>query len=163
MIVVSNTSPIINLAIVSQLNLLHKLYGQVVIPQAVYDEIVIEGRGQAGAAEVDNLDWIKVKKVTNPLLVTSLEAELDIGEAEAIVLATELNADLLLIDERKGRIIANRLGINQIGLLGVLVRAKHEGLISAVGPVMDSLMTKAGFWISEDLYNHILQVTGESK
>ena len=163
MIVVSNTSPIINLAIVGQLNLLQALYGKVVIPQAVYDEIVIEGARQAGAEEVDKLDWIEVKQVANRPMVTSLEADLDIGEAEAIVLAVELNADLLLIDERKGRAIAHRLGINHIGLLGILVKAKHDGLISAVGPVMDSLMTKAGFWLSDELYKHILQVAGERK
>jgi predicted nucleic acid-binding protein len=163
MIVVSNTSPIINLAVIGQLNLLRELYDKVIIPQAVYDEIVIEGAGQAGAEEIDELDWIEVKKVTNRPMITSLEADLDVGEAEAIVLAVELNADLLLIDERKGRILANHLGINYIGLLGILVRAKHEGLISTVGSVMDSLMTKAGFWISDDLYNHILRVAGESK
>jgi predicted nucleic acid-binding protein len=69
----------------------------------------------------------------------------------------------MIVVSNTSPIINLAIGINQIGLLGVLVRAKHEGLISAVGPVMDSLMTKAGFWIGEDLYNHVLQVTGESK
>jgi len=161
MIVVSNTSPVINLAIVNQLNLLPQLYGKVVIPQAVYDEIVLEGAGQAGAEEVEQSAWIEVRQVTNRPLVTSLESDLDLGEAEAVVLAVELKAELLLIDERKGRAIADRLGANSIGLLGVLVKAKHDGLIPAVGPVMDSLMTKAGFWISQELYDHILQVSGE--
>lgn len=163
MIVVSNTSPVINLAVVNHLNLLQKLYSKVVIPQAVYDEIVIEGAGQAGAEEVEQSEWIEVRPVANRPLVKSLESDLDIGEAEAVVLAVELKADLLLIDERKGRAVANRLGVNYIGLLGVLVQAKHNGLIPAVRPVMDSLMTQAGFWVSNELYAHILQVTGESK
>ena len=163
MIVVSNASPVINLVVVDQLNLLQKLYGKVVIPQAVYDEIVIEGAGQAGAEEVEKSDWIEVRQVANRPMVKSLAADLDLGEAEAVVLAVELNAELLLIDERKGRAVANRVGVNNIGLLGVLVKAKHDGLIPAVGPVMDSLMTKAGFWVSKELYDHILQVTGESE
>jgi len=163
MIVVSNTSPIINLAVIGQLDLLRQLYGKVVVPQAVHDEIVIEGVGQAGAEEVEKLGWIKVEPVTNRPMVTSLASDLDIGEAEAIVLAVEVEAELLLIDERKGRMIASRLGVKHIGLLGVLVQAKHEGLISEVGPVMERLKVKAGFWISEELYDHILQVAGESK
>jgi hypothetical protein len=163
MIIISDTSPIINLAVIGQLNLLPKLYGRVIIPQAVYEEIVIEGAGQAGATEVAQADWIDIKQITNRPLVTSLEGELDRGEAEAVVLAVELKAALLLIDERKGRIVANRLGVNSIGLLGVLIRAKHEGLISAVGLIMDELRSKAGFWIDDDLYNYVLQVAGERK
>jgi hypothetical protein len=161
MIVVSDASPMINLAIIDQLNLLQKLYGTVVVPQAVYEEIVIEGAGQVGATEVTEADWIKITQSTNRPLLTSLEGELDRGEAEAIVLAFELKADLLLIDERKGRIVANRLGINAIGLLGILVKAKHEGLISTVGLIMDNLKSKAGFWISEELYHYVLQAAGE--
>lgn len=113
--------------------------------------------------EVAQAGWIEVKQIANRPLVTSLEGDLDIGEAEAIVLAVELEADLLLIDERKGRIIANRLGVNHSGLLGILIRAKNEGIISLVGLTMDDLRSKAGFWISEDLYNHVLQVAGERK
>ncbi len=123
---------------------------------------MLEGAGQAGAEEVEKSDWIEVRPVANRPLVKSLEADLDLGEAEAVVLAVELKAEMLLIDERKGRAVANRLGVNYIGLLGVLVQAKHHGLIPAVRPVMDSLMTQAGFWVSQELYDHILQVTGES-
>jgi len=163
MIIISDTSPIINLAVIGQLNLLPKLYGRVIIPQAVYEEIVIEGAEQAGATEAAQADWIDIKQIPNRLLVTSLEGELDRGEAEAVVLAVELKAALLLIDERKGRIVANRLGVNSIGLLGILIKAKHEGMISAVGLIMDELRAKAGFWIGDDLYNYVLQVAGESK
>ena len=163
MIIVSDTSPLINLAAVDQLDLLRKLYDTIVIPQAVYDEIVIEGKGQAGSAEIATSDWIEVRQIANRPMVKTLEADLDVGEAEAVVLAVELEAGLLLIDERKGRAAAARLGINHIGLLGVLVKAKHDGLIPAVGPLMDQLMTRAGFWISDDLYTHILQATDEMK
>ncbi|MBN1873879.1 MAG: DUF3368 domain-containing protein [Anaerolineae bacterium] len=114
MIIVSDASPIINLAVIGQLNLLQKLFGNVIIPQAVYNEIVIEGEGQVGSTEVAQADWFEIKPISNRPLVTSLEGELDIGEAEAIVLAVEQKATLLLIDERKARIVANRLGVDSI-------------------------------------------------
>jgi predicted nucleic acid-binding protein len=161
MIVVSDTSPIINLAIVDQLDLLRQLYSKVIIPQAVYNEIVVEGVGQAGAEEIERAEWIEVKTVTDRPMVTALEADLDVGEAEAIVLALELEADLLLLDERKGRVVAERLGIDHIGILGVLIRAKHEKLVPAVKPIIDGLMNKAGFWIGDELYQRVLHVAGE--
>ena len=94
-------------------------------------------------------------------LVASLQLELDDGEAEAIALAVELKADLILLDERKGRVIAARLGLRFIGLLGMLVEAKHRSLISAVRPIMNDLIGKAGLWIGQELYDYILQVAGE--
>jgi predicted nucleic acid-binding protein len=161
MIVVSNTSPIVNLAAVGQLDLLRQLYGKVLIPRAVHNEIVIVGRGQPGAAEVETFGWIETRRVTDWIVVASLQLELDDGEAEAIALAAELKADLLLLDERKGRVVASRLGFKFVGLLGVLVEAKHKGLILAIRPVLDNLIGKAGFWISRDLYEHVLQAAGE--
>ena len=101
-LVISNTSPVINLAAVGQLDLLRHLYGKIVIPQAVYSEIVIVGTGQPGAVEVETLDWIETRQVRNRTVVTALQLELDEGEAAAIALAAELKADLILLDERKG-------------------------------------------------------------
>ncbi|CAG0947769.1 hypothetical protein ANRL1_04525 [Anaerolineae bacterium] len=161
MIVVSNTSPIINLAAVGQLDLLRKLYGNVVIPDSVRDEIVVAGNGQPGAHEVATSSWIKSQHVENRITVTSLELELDEGEAEAIALAIELKADLLLLDEHKGRLVASRLGVRCVGLMGALIEAKQGGLISSVKSVVDDLIEKAGFWISHDLYEHVLQSAGE--
>lgn len=159
MIVVSNASPVINLAVIGQLDLLRQLYGQVLIPQAVYDEVV--AIGQPGAVEIEKCDWIKTHQVVNRALVASLELELDRGEAEAIALAIELEADLILLDERKGRTIAAHLGLALIGLLGVLVEARSKGLIPAVQPSLDALISRAGFWISQELYDRVLQVAGE--
>jgi predicted nucleic acid-binding protein len=161
MIVVSNTSPIINMAAVGRLDLLQQLYEKVVIPQAVYNEITVVGAGQPGAMEVQTVDWIEAKEVTNRILVTALQAELYEGEAEAIALAIQLKAHLLLLDERRGRAVASRLGLRFIGLLGVLVEAKQKGYISRVKPLLDDLMAKASFWVSHQLYARVLREVGE--
>ena len=161
MIVVSNTSPIINLAAVGQLGLLRQLYSRVIIPQAVYHETVVVGAGQPGVIEVTTFDWIETRRATNEAAVASLQLELHEGGAEAIALTLELKADLLLLDERKARDIASRLGVKSIGLLAVLIEAKHAGLIPAARPIMDNLIEKAGFWIGHELYEKVLQVAGE--
>lgn len=161
MIVVSNTSPIVNLAAVGQLNLLQQLYDRVIIPQAVYDEIVVAGAGQPGAVEVETYAWIEANKAADRVLVASLQLGLDEGEAEAIALAAELKADLLLLDERRGRAVASQLGLRCVGLLGVLMEAKHQDLIAAIKPVLDALIQRAGFWVSQALYDHVLQSAGE--
>ena len=108
---VSNTSPIINLACIGQLDILRQLYGLIAIPESVYHEIAVTGSGAAGSREVQTLGWIETKKTTNRLQVAALLIELDKGEAEAIVLALELNAELLLLDERRGRTVCIAAGI----------------------------------------------------
>lgn len=125
MIVVSNTSPIINLASVGLLGLLQSLYGRIAIPKAVYHEVVFKGVGQAGAAELPTLQWIEPHQVVDLMLVASLRMELDEGESEAIALAIQLKADLLLLDESRGRAVASRFGLKFTGLLGVLLTAKN--------------------------------------
>jgi predicted nucleic acid-binding protein len=159
--VVSNTSPLINLAWIGQLALLRELYGVIHIPEAVWHEIVIQGAGQAGAKEVSSADWIKVCAAENKHLVLALHQELDAGEAEAIALALEQKADLLLMDERLGRETARYLGLNYTGLIGVLIEAKHKGLIGSIKEYLDKLRTMAGFHISQPLYLKVLQDQGE--
>ena len=161
MMVVSNTSPIINLAAIGRLDLLQQLYTKVVIPQAVFHEIATIGAGQPGAREVQTLSWLETKQITNHSLAISLRADLGEGEAEAIAIAMELEADLLLIDEHQGRTIATRLSLKFIGLLGILIEAKHRGLVIAIKPLLDELIAKAGFWVGSQLYAHVLQATGE--
>lgn len=159
--VVSNTSPLINLARVGQLDLLHQLYGELMIPEAVWDEVVVKGIGQAGADEVKTAPWIKTQAVTNKPLVWALRHELDAGEAEAIVLALEADADLLIIDERLGRENARHLGLRYIGLIGVFIAAKRQGLITEIKPYLDALRNIAGFRIEEALYTRVLKDEGE--
>lgn len=90
-----------------------------------------------------------------------MKKELDKGEAEAIALALELKADALIIDELKGRNKAEQVGLRIIGLLGTLVEVKKEGLIPAVKPLMDDLVSKAGFKIRPALYQQVLKISGE--
>jgi predicted nucleic acid-binding protein len=160
-IVVSNTSPLTNLAAVGLLDLLRQLYEKVFIPQAVYDELTGGSGGQPGATEVQTLEWIETMPVMDHALVVALQMELDEGEAEAIVLTKELAADLVLLDERRGRVVASRLGLRFVGLLGVLIEAKQKGSIPAVKAVLDDLVAKAGFWVSQQLYARVLQAAGE--
>jgi hypothetical protein len=161
MIVLSNTSPITNLAAIGQIDLLEKLYGNIIIPQAVYRELTIYGRTIPGAIEAETLTWIKTQKVTNTTLAESLQNQLDEGEAEAIALAIELKAEWLLMDEQLGRNAASDYGLQLTGILGILIEAKRTGLITEVKPLLDDLIAIAEFWISQSLYVRILQAVGE--
>ena len=148
MIVVSNTSVILNLALVGHLDLLEKLYGRVLAPRAVLQELVDFGLEKPDVNAVQTLSWIEARSVTHRSLSDWLLSELDIGEAEAIALAVEVKADLLLLDERLGHKIASRLGLSVIGLLGVLLNAKRRGFLAGVRPVLDAVIAIAGFWVS---------------
>lgn len=161
MIVVSDTSAIINLAMIGRLDLLHQLYLEVFIPAAVYREIVVQGAGKPGATEVQTQPWFKQQAVADTAFVSQLRRDLDDGEAEAIVLAQEIGADLLLIDDRAARHQAARLGLRFIGLLGVLLEAKKAGLLATVRPAVDDLISKAGFRVRSSLYQAILKSAGE--
>ncbi|WP_292749607.1 DUF3368 domain-containing protein [Nostoc sp. NMS4] len=103
----------------------------------------------------------RIQSVTNKQLVKKLEFNLDQGEAEAIILAVELNANQLLIDERLGRQEANKLGLSLIGVLGMLLIAKKKGLISNVKSVMDDLITQTTFRVGDQLYYRILKEANE--
>ena len=148
MIVVSDTSPITNLAAISQLNLLQQLYSHLIIPKAVYNEMVKVDQLVPGAVEVQTLRPIQTQAVADYQQIVAIQSSqenIDVGEAEAIVLALELKADLLLMDERRGRAVATSYGLNVTGLLGVLLQAKRMSLIPAVKPVMDQLIKQVDF------------------
>lgn len=102
MIIVSNTSPISSLAKIDQLSLLEDIYVKVIIPQAVYNELTDIRAGEKVNNALKNANWIEIRSVINKQSVRKLELNLDQGEAEAIILAVELNANQLLIDERLG-------------------------------------------------------------
>lgn len=158
MIVVSDTTALTNLYQLGRLELLKDLYTTITIPEAVYNEL---RQIPEQETTLKNAPWIKVAAVKNREFVRVLNEDLDIGEAEAITLATEGKADLLIIDELAGRSVAERLHLPIIGLLGVLIDAKHKSLIPFVKPIVDSLISEAGFKVGQNLYNTVLQLAGE--
>lgn len=161
MIVVSDSSPLVSLAAVGQFALLRDLFGRVLIPEAVYQEVVGQGQGRPGAREVAATRWIERHTPTDVPFVRLLNLELDTGEAEAIALATEHEADVVLLDERRGRERAVSLGLEVTGTLGVLVEAKRQGYLIEVRPILDALRDDVGFWMSDGLYEHVLVLSGE--
>jgi predicted nucleic acid-binding protein len=161
MIVVSDTSPISNLFVIGRLDLLREIYQQIIVPQAVYDELMKLKSFGYDIQEIDKLGWIIIRKPVNAQQVLLLRMNLDAGESEAIVLSQEINAGLLLIDERAGAKKAKEMGLKTIGLLGVLVKAKELGLIDSLKSMLEDLQEKAGFWLSSKLKKEILEVVGE--
>jgi predicted nucleic acid-binding protein len=161
-IVISDASPLISLAVIGHLEILKQLYAQVIIPQAVYQEITGHDPGLPGAREVQTLEWIIAQQVQNDVVARALQGEWDDGEAEAITLAIETQADLLPVDERRARAVATRLGLNVVGVLEVLVEAKHKALVPHLKPLLDALITRAGFWVSPQLYERVLHAVRES-
>ncbi len=160
---VSNTSSLLNLAIIGQLSLLHQQFGEVWIPPAVVEELRLdEGLpGCRALGEAIEAGWLKVEEVKNRSFVKMLQRDLDKGEAEAIVLALEEEADWMLLDERDGRRVAKSLGLKVTGVLGVLLRAKHEGHVRSLREVMKQLCEKAGFRIGPKLFADIIRRSGE--
>lgn len=161
MIVVSNTSPLTNLAAIGQFDLLRVLYGDLFIAQGVWEELNAGGRHWPGRDQVAGAEWIDRRGVQNEVLVTALRRDLDRGEAETIALALELKADLVLLDEREGRHAAKRLGLRVIGVVGILLDAKAHGAIQTVHPHLDALRQAAGFYLSDGLYQQVLAFAGE--
>ena len=158
-IVVSNTTPLIALAWLSQLDLLPTLFGNLHIPQAVNDEIQ-HNPTAVGAAELASVSWLQISPVQDTMAVSLLLDQLDAGESEAIVLARELQAGLLLMDERRGRRRALQAGLNVVGTLGILIQARRQDLIGPLRPLLGRLQ-QLPFHISEQLYQDVLQQVGE--
>ena len=154
--VICNASPLIALSNISKIELLKGLFQKIIIPQAVYQEVVEEGKNRPGALEVKNAigKWIEVYKVKNLNEVEALRAILDKGESEVIVLAQEINADLLILDNREPRIFAKHLGFKVIGTIGILLLAYKKGLLNNPMPKILELREK-GFYISTKLLEEI--------
>ena len=152
--IVSNSSPLIALAKIGMLDVL----SGVVIPKAVFDEITKPEKEYV--KELYEWGKDKIIEVKNRKAVEYLELMIDGGEAETIVLAEELNADAVLIDDLKARKIATLRGLNIIGTIGVLLDAKERGFINEVKPLLEELM-KRKIRISKELYNHALELAHE--
>jgi predicted nucleic acid-binding protein len=151
MIVVADSSPLIALCRIGRLDLLHDLFGKLIIPDAVWQEVVTSHPGKAGVTEVLAATWIEQQTVKDRPLVHLLRQDLGAGESEAIVLARECSADVLLMDERRGREAAKRLGLTCTGLVGILLEARRRGVVNDPAGIAQDLRDIAGFWISDEL------------
>lgn len=154
MIIVSNTTPLIGLASIQRFDLLHQLFGKIHIAEAVHKEVISANESLSKA------DWVEIAKVKDQLAIEVLLDELDLGEAETIILAKELNADWVLMDEKKGRRKLTQLGLSKIGTVGILLKAKQLGLIPVIRPDLETLRNQ-GFSISQPVIDAVLKQAGE--
>jgi uncharacterized protein len=145
--VVSDSTCLIGLERVGELDILPALFDSVMIPPEVEREFD------------RSFEWLKVENLKSNLLAAALEMVVDAGEAEAIALASEKNC-LLISDDKQARTVATRLGVAVIGTVGVLIRAKQNGIISEVKPILDNLESN-DFFISRALREEALKIAGE--
>lgn len=157
MVVVSDTSSISNLIQIGLIDILRDLYGEIRITPAVQRELF---RISIQIPVIEELAWIKVQAPGNQRQVLELLQDLDLGEAESIALAIEINADYLLIDEFLGRQIAEGLNLKIVGILGVLIQAKKLGKISEVKKYIADLKAN-GFRLNQQLVQSVLEKLGE--
>lgn len=165
MTAVADSSPLIALASISAFDILESLFGEIVIPQAVHAEVVLQGLGRPGQREASQAPWVRVHPVRDSREVEALGHRYRIrgGEAEAIVLATETDARWLIMDERVGRQAAVVAGVEPrrlIGTLGILLASKQRGLIEDVTEKMAELQAR-GFRIDPALDRTVRRRAGE--
>ena len=159
--VVVNTTPLIALSHVGLLHLLKQLYGEIIIPEAVYQELAIK-KGSVCEKEVNNfLSWIRVKKIENQMAKQMYKTQLHDGEVEVMILAKEIIADIVIIDDAKAKKHAKYLGLPVTGTLGILIKAKQKGYIDKLKPILYQ-MVQNGIYISQGLIEWCLKQVGES-
>ena len=157
MIVVSNSTPIISLASINKIDLLEKLFGCIYIPMAVYGEI--KAKENYGYYEIKK-DFFKVRDISDDACKNLLLKDLDEGETETIILALEMKAKFVLIDERLAYKIAKSLDLTSIGTLAILIEAKKKGLIEKLRPLIEEMVDK-GRWYSKNVVREVLRSVGE--
>ncbi len=157
--VISNTTPILSLLKINKLNILKELYGEIIVPNAVFLEIE-EGKNKPYYTDLKSISWINILSIQDSKSLDRFE-DLDAGEAEVIILANEINADLIIIDEILGRKHANILGLRLTGTLGILLKAKEEGHINSLKYLLDKLQEK-GTWLNPKLIKSVLKLAKEN-
>jgi predicted nucleic acid-binding protein len=160
--VVADAGPLIGLARIGRLNLLRKLFGTIAIPPQVFQELKLSSDRPGTKAILKAIDsgWIKLEEIKNPQKARRLPLLVDAGEADAILLAIEQNARLLIIDDKRGRRTAKNLKLPVSGTGGVLIAAKKAGHLEKVTSVLGDL-SKAGYHISPPLSKRIIELAGD--
>jgi len=159
-VVVCNTSPLLYLHQVSQLDLLRSLYGEIRIPPAVQAELRAGAEQGIDVPRPEQLPWIRIEALLDPSLVPAM-VDLGPGEAEAIALARAIPGSLLILDDALGRMVAKGSGVLHTGTLGILVKAKQQGLVTEVRPILEQLLTTT-MYLSGNLIALVLAEAGES-
>lgn len=160
---VSNTSPVSNLAMIGRLEVLRGRLGEIIIPPAVWQELgrVRHAGAKRAIEEAESAGWLKIEALENDQLARALASFLDPGESEAIALAVERSADLLVMDETAGRTAARSHDLPLTGTLGLLLKEKREGRILSLGDEMERLVEEAGFYLSDSVRRMFLEAAGE--
>lgn len=161
MVVISDTTTLSTLAQMDDLWILQKQFSEVTIPQPVFDELEQLKQFDFDISIFSKATWLNVKSASETPILKLLLTLVDIGEAHAIALAVEEKADLLIIDEKKGRNIAKSMNLNFTGLGGILIRAKSAGLISNVKTYLQKAEVKGGFYLGPSAKKMILKAAGE--
>lgn len=156
MALVSNTSPVISLGLINQLTILDDLFGEIYIPKAVWDELI----SLKDRFDISIISAFFNSKVREIKCENDLKLFIDYGESEAILLAKEINASYLLIDDKKARSIAEELGVVCIGTLGILAKAKEKGLIKSLRPLFLKLIENNRYY-SKNVLNSLFDISGE--
>lgn len=157
--VVSDTSPLRCMHHLGRIDLLGALYGEILVPPAVADELR-SPHGELPSIDIAGMPGVRMQRPRDAEQVRNLERSLHRGEAEALALAVELQATII-IDEQDGRAAARRLGLKTVGVLGVLVLAKRAGLVEAVSPLINRLERELGFFVSRRLRDEVTRSAGE--
>ncbi len=159
---VSDSSVLIGLSSIGRLSILKSRFTHgVLVPDAVWREVVESGGDRPGGQEVREAEWVQCKSVRDQDYIKLLSRELDAGEAEAIVLARQEQADVVLLDEKEARRVARRLGIQVLGTVGILIWARRKGLISNLRAELKLLQEQGGFRLGKDIFLEALRQVGE--
>lgn len=159
---VSNSSVLIALSSIGQLELINQRFTDgVIIPQAVWQEVVETGVGRPGSEQVAKASWLKISAVNNTNLVSLLRRELDVGESEAIALFLEQPSQAILLDEKTARSVAKSMNLPILGTVGILIWAKQNGCFSSLKEQLDALQTIGKFRLSHLVIQDALKQVGE--
>lgn len=161
MTVVSDTSPVSNFFRINQLPILKEVYGALVIPQEVAEELTLLKGFGLNPGEIFLQPWIEIKATFSTSQFFQPKEKIHIGEAAAISLALEINADYILIDDRKGQLLALKQQLNPIGTLGTLKIAKEKAIINNVKQTLDQIISIANYWLSNEVYTSFLKNCNE--
>ena len=158
-VIVADSSPLIALAVIEQLELLPQLYREVLVPLSVWNEVTVKGANLPGADAVRQRQWLQVRSIGQNA-VEPIAILVDRGEAEAIALAQSIPNSTVLLDDAQARRVAKRLGLTCIGTLGILRKAKKAGLISEISKYARQLQS-CGIYIRSSLIEAVLRDVGE--